>query len=243
MIETWIRGGRAAGLALVAASVLSGYAAGAQEIAVAGTPDVRVAWIDVNLREPCVPDVAAVAVMGAASPGSGTAWIFCDVVAQTMEPRPSSMSHSRVELGVAVGRVLAHEVVHILALRLPHALVGLMAARWDPSMLTRRGLLGDRRVREAVRRGLLLDPPDTSIEGIASLASSEEAARHASVIAPRRGCHEQFLGRSVERRRPELVGLHVRRREATGRRRSAGPQRARLRARLRLLRRRRGAQH
>jgi hypothetical protein len=65
-------------------------------------------------------------------------WVFVDNVRSTLRTREGIATDAR-ELGVAVGRVVAHEVIHALAPRHPHALTGLMAP-----VLDRVGLLGPR---------------------------------------------------------------------------------------------------
>jgi hypothetical protein len=66
------------------------------------------------------------------------AWVFVDNVRSTLRTRRGWATDGR-DLGVAVGRVAAHEVIHALAPEHPHARTGLMAG-----MLDRAALLGPR---------------------------------------------------------------------------------------------------
>jgi hypothetical protein len=73
--------------------------------------------------------------------------------------------HSARRLGIALARVIAHEVVHALAPSLPHG-SGLMSARLDRRMLTAASIAIDPQVSLAVRSALLgaapaLRPTDT----------------------------------------------------------------------------------
>jgi hypothetical protein len=62
--------------------------------------------------------------------------------------------HSARRLGIALARVIAHEVVHALAPSLPHG-SGLMSARLDRRMLTAATIAFDPQVGLAVRTAIL----------------------------------------------------------------------------------------
>jgi len=90
--------------------------------------------------------------LGATMRGSNvTAWIMCSEIARTINA-PDAPSAS---LNTAMGRVLAHELVHALAPGIPHAPYGLMAAKVDAAILTQPTLEMDSRLLRAVRAELL----------------------------------------------------------------------------------------
>jgi hypothetical protein len=68
-------------------------------------------------------------------------WVFVDNVGSTLGRRGGA-AHGR-ELGISVGRVVAHEVIHALTPGHPHSRTGLMAG-----MLGRAALLGPRPLPE-----------------------------------------------------------------------------------------------
>lgn len=80
-----------------------------------------------------------------------TTWIMCSEIARTINA-PDVPSAS---LNTAMGRVLAHELVHALAPGIPHAPYGLMAAKVDAAILTQPTLEMDSRLLRAVRAELL----------------------------------------------------------------------------------------
>jgi hypothetical protein len=82
---------------------------------------------------------------------------------------PSLDIHSARSLGIAMARVIAHEVVHALAPSLPHG-VGLMAARLDRRMLTAPSIDVDPAVGLALRSALALPSLATAPPGGAILA-------------------------------------------------------------------------
>ena len=71
---------------------------------------------------------------------------------------PNLEFHSARRLGIALARVIAHEVVHALAPELPHG-SGLMSARLDQRMLTAPTIAIDPQVGLAVRTALAGAPP------------------------------------------------------------------------------------
>ncbi len=71
---------------------------------------------------------------------------------------PSLDVHSARSLGIALARVIAHEVVHAVAPALPHG-TGLMSARLDRRMLTAARIAIDPQVGFAVRTALGSAPP------------------------------------------------------------------------------------
>jgi hypothetical protein len=68
---------------------------------------------------------------------------------------PSLDPHSARRLGIAMARVIAHEVVHALAPAVPHG-TGLMASRLDRRTLTAPSIKVDPEVGLALRRALAL---------------------------------------------------------------------------------------
>jgi len=71
---------------------------------------------------------------------------------------PSLDLHLARRLGLALARVIAHEVVHALAPELPHGR-GLMSARLDRGLLTAASIAIDPQVGVAVRMALAGAPP------------------------------------------------------------------------------------
>lgn len=115
-------------------------------------PSVHPAWVmGLVLRDHAAPSPA---------------WVFVDNVRATLGRGATTAS----DLGTAVGRVVAHEVIHALAPGHPHASGGLMA-----STLDRAGLLGRRRPPEAkcVRAVLA---------GLVALSAARPAPRPAGLV-------------------------------------------------------------
>jgi len=82
---------------------------------------------------------------------SDTAWVLCSPVARAIGI-PAGVRSPRLD--VAVGRVVTHELVHVVFSSVPHALRGLMAPVVDAAVLTRPELELDGGVRHALRRRL-----------------------------------------------------------------------------------------
>jgi hypothetical protein len=82
------------------------------------------------------------------------------------------------ELGLGLGRVIVHEVVHALAPSVPHGR-GLMAARLDRSMLTTASVRLDPEVGLAVRSALegRVSPPAAATDLLAAESAREERHR------------------------------------------------------------------
>lgn len=94
-------------------------------------------------------------VLGACASRSANprVWVYLANLAWTMglheydEPLPTAQA---ILLGRAIGRIVAHEVIHAVAPAVEHARAGVMSARFD-----RRDLLSPRlRVDEVTRRGV-----------------------------------------------------------------------------------------
>jgi hypothetical protein len=92
-------------------------------------------------------------VMGATMRGFRSVWVYCSAVARALDLDPRT-SGSAPLLSQAVGRVVAHEIVHVLAPALPHSGEGLMAARWAPRLLVDPVLDADAATRVAIQRRL-----------------------------------------------------------------------------------------
>jgi hypothetical protein len=94
-------------------------------------------------------------VLGATSTGAGprTIWIDYENVAwaagTSVDRLVSAGFAERRRVGVAMGRVLAHEVVHALAPQLPHAMAGLMGVHLRGAL--ERSVSLDAATRDAVR--------------------------------------------------------------------------------------------
>jgi hypothetical protein len=96
------------------------------------------------------PALRARKVMGAvhAQPQqAATAWVYLPEVMRALghEARaPMTLPHpARVELGRALGRVAAHELLHLVAPTAPHAHEGLMTANLDRAALVGSGAFVD----------------------------------------------------------------------------------------------------
>ena len=90
-------------------------------------------------------------LMGATTHGSSTVWVYCSAVARALELDPQAPGSTPV-MSQAIGRVVAHELVHALAPGLPHSVQGLMAVRWARSRLLDPVLEADAATRLAIRR-------------------------------------------------------------------------------------------
>lgn len=91
---------------------------------------------------------------------------------------PSLDLRAARELGLGLGRVIVHEVVHALAPFVPHGR-GLMAARLDRSMLTNASVLLDPEVGLALRSALQgrVPPPVPASDLLAAESAREERHR------------------------------------------------------------------
>jgi hypothetical protein len=122
---------------------------------------VRVAWVE--LGEPALSVIVMDAeahdlrlsndVMGVSRPGGDAAWIVYRALLRTigMASRGAVRTAEAASIGRALGRVIAHEVVHALALPHSHAARGLMRARLGRAAL----LAGDIEWDDASRRALV----------------------------------------------------------------------------------------
>ena len=104
-----------------------------------GPDDVRV----IILKRSAVPAASRHLVMGAvnarfAMPGEARAvWVYLDPIVAALGFATAAENGAAV--ATAMGRVIAHEIVHVMAPQLGHAKKGLMAAT-----LTQRDLIGPR---------------------------------------------------------------------------------------------------
>jgi hypothetical protein len=82
-------------------------------------------------------------------------WVYAPEVQAALglarRPASSWTSAERLALGRAIGRVAAHEVVHVLLPGRPHAPSGLMSARLDRTALQSQRLRVDARTAAALR--------------------------------------------------------------------------------------------
>ena len=87
-----------------------------------------------------------------------TIWVYYPNVIRALgfdfESVSSSISEQR-SLGLALGRVLTHEIVHAVAPEVPHSPSGLMAVRWSTSKLGFRPIRLEQPLAEAIRSGVL----------------------------------------------------------------------------------------
>lgn len=121
------------------------------------------------------------ATMGCTRRGSRTAWVYLSNVLWALGLRNGGgrglLGREQEEVGRALGRVIAHEVVHILAPDLRHSRHGLMAERMNRALLVCSRVSLAAREAEAVRAGAAtlarLDPSppaaDLAVEARAPL--------------------------------------------------------------------------
>jgi hypothetical protein len=118
-------------------------------------------------------------VMGLSRPGGRGAWILYPAVESTLRHGAPRRETLCAELrGRALGRVVAHEVVHALALSHAHSERGLMRERLGRHALLAPNIEWDSASREALRAALARTPdvavaPDAAV---AVLGSGEDGA-------------------------------------------------------------------
>jgi len=142
------------------------------------------------LRDPGRPEI-----MGATHRGSLTAWVYCSSTALALGV-DAKKPLSALPLGRALGRVVAHEVVHMLAPAEPHRFEGLMVARWRQE-LTEPWLSADVLTRRAVRERFLLAEPASDL--VESSSDPESTTRLVVLESPQSAGPTTFL--SAWRRR------------------------------------------
>lgn len=98
-------------------------------------------------------------VLGAclARPSAGRVWIYLDNVAWAMglSRAPSLAGDDAVRMGRALGRIVAHEVIHAVAPYVQHARSGIMQARLERRDLLANRLDVDRETVRGLRRALM----------------------------------------------------------------------------------------
>ena len=119
-------------------------------------------------------------VMGATrrSPeGVRAMWVYAKSVGATLGLDPGSPSFwslpQRRQFGVALGRVVVHEIVHAVAPHRPHARVGIMAERMGRAQLVQPRLEIDAVTAKAVRESL--DGTAVRPAGVAGVATGLSA--------------------------------------------------------------------
>lgn len=147
---------------------------------------VRVTWSDLGESSPpALPVIVMDAdsrslrlpreVMGVSRPGGDAAWIVYGALLRTLglTKREAHRPREVAAVGRALGRVIAHEVVHALARPHAHAKDGLMRARLGRTALLAADIEWDEASRLALVNGLLAsNPPST---GGAPAALAEDA--------------------------------------------------------------------
>jgi hypothetical protein len=119
-------------------------------------------------------------VMGGTRRGaqSRTTWVYVSNVLWALgmqdRPRKSFTAAEEVEISRALGRVVAHEIVHALAPELPHSRTGLMASRIGRDQLVHGRAVLSAREQKALRAGF------------ATFASRTEPATDAIAMAAAR---------------------------------------------------------
>ncbi len=157
-----------------------------------------VSWRRGSPREPARPDEVRVIlvdraaldphgrpILGATPPRFDVApfvWVHVPSVRAVIGLSPSGSRSaddlvSERQLAIALGRVVAHEVVHALAPSVPHG-TGLMSAAFTPRQLTAAALRSDPEVGLAVRAALRSEPslPPAATGVVAATAGGKELA-------------------------------------------------------------------
>jgi hypothetical protein len=99
-------------------------------------------------------------VMGGTHRGaqSRTTWVYLSNVLWALgmqdRPRQSLTAREQAEIARALGRVVAHEIVHAVAPDLPHSRNGLMASRIGRAQLLYDSVILTAREQKALRAGL-----------------------------------------------------------------------------------------
>jgi hypothetical protein len=116
-------------------------------------------------------------VMGCVAKGEGrsTLWVNLTTVARTIgldvRSRTAWSGRERQQIATALGRVVAHEIVHLVAPQLPHAARGLLSATLNRyHLVSQRPLLGGDSV-DGFLRGIRLRDTTVPAEGAALVLS------------------------------------------------------------------------
>jgi hypothetical protein len=92
-------------------------------------------------------------ILGSTNHDSMSAYVYCSAIAEALRiGRPEGRDLAL--LTRSVGRVAAHEIIHVVAPTFGHARVGLMQARWREATLRDDALAADGSTRAAVRARL-----------------------------------------------------------------------------------------
>lgn len=130
--------------------------------------------------EPVAAQFAGRVVMGSTLRGAAPAravWAHSPAIAGVLglAPRPSSWStRDREDFARALGRVVAHEIVHALAQELPHQRKGLMAANLDSTFLGGNTVRLDQQVLSVLRAALDRHARLAAHEDVVMAAALEE---------------------------------------------------------------------
>lgn len=163
-------------------------AARAEVVRLYAPAGVRVEWVDLGAPGPrplpvFVMDADAEAmrvgrdVMGVSRPRGDAAWIVYPTLLRTLGIT-RERAHRRGGdslVGRALGRVVAHEVVHALALPHAHAERGLMRARLGRRALIAREIEWDDTTRRALVAGVLAAADAASVPSDNAAALAEDA--------------------------------------------------------------------
>jgi hypothetical protein len=138
-------------------------------------------------------------VMGASQTGEdavAAVWIYVPEVRWTLDlervPMDAWTGAQRNAFGRALGRVAAHETVHALLPRLPHAASGLMSERIDRTTLLARRIAVDRRTRSElllIRGGKPLESMYLSAKTHLSATSPSLHGPTEESLLPSAPCH------------------------------------------------------
>ena len=124
------------------------------------------------------------ATMGCTRRGSRTAWVYLSNVLWALGLRDGGgrglLGREKDDVGRALGRVVAHEIVHILAPDLRHSRHGLMADRLSRTLLVGNGVSLTAREAGAARAGaeILAASPDPSPRAVDIGLEEARALRH-----------------------------------------------------------------
>ena len=198
-----------------------------QELARSG--ELRVIFLNRAAQREHVPVLGATP---ASFQGERFLWVHVPSVraaagVSSLKTWPSLDIHSARRLGIALARVIAHEVVHAVAPGLPHG-TGLMSARLDRRMLTAPSITIDPQVGFAVRAALAGAPPAARPADTILAAESTAPSRGALPMSSPAEVPGRVL-RPVPSKHPALAAASPRRasRRSRGRRSCARCGRAR----------------
>lgn len=110
--------------------------------------------------------------MGAVNRGSSRIWLFLAGIGRLLGHSANEGADDDGMTARLIGRVIAHEIVHVILPQQSHTHDGLMQARWDRAFAFRPQLSADRDLVRAFRAAVTCPAPPTS-GSVAALGGSE----------------------------------------------------------------------